>query len=138
MDILVKLIKKRKLGKLCRIGAGIIAAIGVIQVILQSYTLWQQYLQTRSNSFQGAGPYDPQFTIFLNYLPYILSSIADFIFYAIILYAAGTVFDALTGPADTHKIVDDIDDDDIDIEDGHIIYKSLKPEEILQSRKSAY
>ncbi len=128
MNTLAKLIKKRKLGKICRVGTWIIAAIGAIHIISQSYYLWQDYRQSLAQqSFQEPAIYGPLSTIFLNYIPAILSSTALYLFYCIALYAASVVFDALGAPEAENKT-------DTEPDDEAIVYTPLTREEILQSK----
>jgi len=127
MNILAELIKKRKLGKMCRIGTWVIAAIGVIHIVSQSYYLWQLYRQSLAQSIQEPAIYGPLSTIFLNYIPTILSSTALYLFYCIVLYVASVVFDALGAPEAENK-------PDSEPDDEAIVYTPLTREEILQSK----
>ena len=134
MDTLAKLVKKRKLGKICRVGTWIIAAIGAVQLVSQSYTLWRTYTQVLGDSFQGTQIYSPLFSIFTSYIPLMLVNTSLYVFYCIVLYCASVVFDAFSAQVAENKTSEKLDENELD--DDGIVYTSLKPEEVLQSKKS--
>ena len=134
MDILAALVKKRKLAKICRIGAGIIAIVGAIHVVSQAYTFWQSYRQLPSDvSFSAQ--FSPAPVIFLNYLPSLLGNLALYLFYCIVLYCASVVFDALSAPAAQSKTENEGENEKPELDDEGIVYSALKPEEIRQGKK---
>lgn len=133
MDALAKLIKKRKLSQICRVGAWIIAVVGMMHVIAYLYILWQTYRQmlTDTGGFSQVY-YSSSFTI-ISDISSIFTIIASYLFFCIALYAASVVFEALSVPAAENKTAEELDGADLD--DERIVYTSLKREEILQSKK---
>src|SRR5260370_31843795 len=103
MDTLAKLVKKRKLGKICRVGTWIIDARGAVQLVSQSYTLWRTYTQVLGDSFQGTQIYSPLFSIFTSYIPLMLVNTSLYVFYCIVLYCASVVFDAFSAQVAENK-----------------------------------
>lgn len=132
-----KLIKNNKASKICRAGTWIIAIIGAIHLILQVYSIWHSYLQINTPVFQGSEPLDivsPLPTV-MNALPSLLSSATSYLFFCILLYCASIVFaafDKLAVQGQGDKVLDKQD-----LEDEHIVYTSLKPEEIRWNKEAA-
>src|ERR1700730_14474371 len=122
MDILAKLVKKHKLSRVCRIGTWIVAIIGTVHIVSQAYALWQIYRQTLTSSFQEPPMYSPLATVFLNYIPEILTSAAVYIFYCILLYAAGIVFEAIGAQASGNEKSKALEEQELE----GIVYTSLK------------
>jgi hypothetical protein len=133
MDTFVKLVKKHKLDRICHLGIWLIALLGAGQIGSSLYAAWQSYDQTTSSQFPGAPPANLLPSILLNYFPSLSANVCFYIFFCIVLYCASVVFKALGASVEENQV--DAQSKEHDPGDERIVYTSLKPEEILQSKK---
>lgn len=98
----MRLLKSGSLGSLCRRAAWIVALLGIAQVVMLIYS-YLSYSNDRQLLQQGA--YQTLFVLpnFSN----MLANIGGTIFYALLLYVAGTLLNAFFVPLDEEKKEDD-------------------------------
>ncbi len=86
----MNLLKEHQVGDWCKRAAWFFAAIGVINIVLNIYSVMQQLASFPSGSVTGA-------VVFVQMLGAVVSAITNPIFYFFILYAAGTVVNRFIG-----------------------------------------
>jgi len=104
MDKLTGLIKEHQVGEWCKRAAWIIAAIGLIEIVLTTYNLISQ-LQPTNISY---GPPNWQLSMVYAHLFPLFFTIAQLIFFFFALYAAGVFL---------NHFVTDMEDDSEEEED---------------------
>jgi len=115
MDTLSRLLKEGTLGKMCKLGAWVIVALGVLHIALVLYAAWQ----VNSIQQQQPGQIGPQNyvldVLILPNLAALLQDAATIIFYFLVLYIIGTVLSAFASPPPpsdiTYQSLDDIEED---------------------------
>jgi hypothetical protein len=80
------LLKDHQVGKWCKLAAWVVAAIGLVNIALQIYTMVSQY--SAYSPFGGLAG-----SLFFQEIRLVLSSIPSVILFFFILYAAGVVVD---------------------------------------------
>ena len=89
MDGLVKLLKSYQVGLWCKRGAWIIAIIGLIEIVLDTYAVIEQYNLSDTHLLTPV--------IFAGVLRFALAPIPVTIFYFLVLYAVGVAINHLLG-----------------------------------------
>src|SRR5437763_11208406 len=95
MKTFTKLAKEGKIGRLCKRGAWVIAALGTLMLLLQLYSTWGMYKQMQLG--QPGSPY-ADVSFFLNNASYAFGTAITTIFYFLVLYAAGTIINTFFLP----------------------------------------
>jgi hypothetical protein len=103
MDRLTGLLKERHIGEWCKRAAWIIAAIGLIEIVLAAYSLILQMQQ-----FNGTGIMIPLWSFVITNLELPLSMIAQATFFFFALYAAGTFINNFIGAAQGEEEEDEL------------------------------
>ena len=86
-----ELAKEGKIGRLCKRGAWIVAALGTLGILLQVYSAWETYQQMQLT--QPGPPYS-DISFFLNNASYAFGTAASIVFSFLILYVGGTIIDS--------------------------------------------
>ena len=118
MNTLINLLKDNQVGKWCKLGAWVVAAIGLLNIVLQVYATVQQY--------DVAGQFGQSFSTSLLWqgIRVVAATIPVYIFYFFILYAVGVAVNHLVGSTendstDEAELEEDEESDlDSDEEDG--------------------
>lgn len=101
MNTLINLLKDHQVGKWCKLAAWVVAAIGLVNIVLQVYASGQQY--------EAFGQYSQNLPSYV--LPTIihlaLSAVPAYIFYFFALYAVGVAINHFVGSTEN-----DITDED--------------------------
>lgn len=113
---LLSLLKTKRLGRWCKLGAWAVLGFGILQMIFTSINAWQAYAEQvqLSNGNQVFQPYRPGYTVMFPYLVGACEGAVLAITGFTILFVAGTIFTALA--ASTEPKRDETDD---------IVYESL-------------
>ncbi len=84
------------IGKLCQCAAWVIAAIGIADIILQTYLIENliQLVQS-STGLNGTMPPSEIYNLLLSELPNVIMPIISIVFYSVLLYAAGSIINHL-------------------------------------------
>lgn len=113
MDVLVKQLKNNQVGLWCKRAAWIIALIGLIEIVLDTYTTIEQYGLSDTHLLTPV--------IFATVLRFALSAAPITLFYFFLLYAAGVIVNHLLGIPEIEgkakRREDDEDEDELDDED---------------------
>lgn len=113
METLMRLLKEGKLAKLCRSGAWVVVALGILHIALILYAAWQVNLAQQQQPGQIGPPYYIFDVIILPNISTILLDATTIIFYFVILYILGTVLGTFASrPSDiTYQSLDDIEEE---------------------------
>lgn len=137
MEMVAKLAKKYKLARLCRIGAWVVAIIGLLDLAMVIFNSWQNYqqilLEAAHDSFLS--------TNFLIFIPTIVNVIPPYLFYGILLYSASVIFQAISAQPATASASSqsessaELDGVGSEEDPDRIVYTSLKHEDIARDRQ---
>jgi hypothetical protein len=95
MQRFTKLAREGKIGRLCKRGAWIVAAVGTSGLLLQVYSAWEMYRQLQIS--QPGSPYS-DISFFLGNVSYVFGAAINIIFSFLILYVAGAILDSFFLP----------------------------------------
>jgi len=139
MEMVAKLAKKYRLAKICRIGAWVVAIIGLSDLAMVIFSSWQNYQQILIETTHN--PYLSTNFAFL--MPTIFNVVPTYLFYFIVLFAASVIFQAISAqpqpatasatslPGSTSELDSAGSEEDPD----RIVYTSLKHEDIARDRQ---
>ncbi len=108
MSTFTKMVKQGKIGRVCRFGARLIIALGIIQISVQLYALWQTYLEMQRNLPQQYG-YSQIYSALYYAAPSIFGTAVGVTFYVIALYTAGVVLDSFFPPVKSDIMYEPLD-----------------------------
>lgn len=94
MNTFVQLAAIRSVGKLCKRSTWIIAVLGVLYMIVQVYTQWEE--RHGYQSTPGLRSLVPWYADFFAYLSPVLQIGINIVFYCSILYTIGAIITAFT------------------------------------------
>jgi len=121
MNTLINLLKDHQVGKWCKLAAWVVAAIGLVNILLGVYITVDQY------NVAGQLGQSLSTSIFLQEIRVIVSTIPPYIFYFFILYAVGVAIDHFIGNIeDGATDEDELEDEEesdlaLDEEDGELV-----------------
>jgi hypothetical protein len=101
MNTLINLLKDHQVGKWCKLAAWVVAAIGLVNIVLQVYASVQQY-----KAFGQFGQNLPSYVL-PTIIHLALSAVPAYIFYFFVLYAVGVAINHFVGSTEN-----DITDED--------------------------
>jgi hypothetical protein len=137
MEMVAKLVKKYRLVRLCRIGAWIVAIIGLLDLAMVIFNSWQNYQQILIEATR-----DPYLSAnFMLFIPTIFNVVPTYLFYFIVLYAASVVFTAISAQPATASAtsqpgsMSELDSTGSEEDPDRIVYTSLKHEDIAWDRR---
>lgn len=110
---LLSLLKSKRLGRWCKLGAWAVLGFGILQMICIGIPAWQTYKVQQMQSLL-TGPYRPDYTLVLPYLATACAGAILAITSFTILFVAGTIFTSLAASTEPRR--DETDD---------IVYESL-------------
>ncbi len=117
MDSLLQLLKDHRVGIWCRRGAWIILAIGLMRIALEIYNIL--FINNNAlviNPLAASSFVTPEVVS----IAAELTTLAEFLFYFFILYAAAVAIEHLTGSTKKENLdleVEDVDEEDLEMED---------------------